>query len=359
MNSSAKLASKRKTMPTITRRSFAALSALALAGRASAECADRLTTPYKLGKLVLKGSGEEGAYDRVAVDCPFVFRHGDRFWMTFVAFDGTGYQTGLAESADLMEWRKAGCILKRDPASSVRRNNVAMNWIVRENALHSPGRLKKIDGGYLGVWHAYPDAGYEQGSAAIGLARSRDLNHWECGEPILRAEDGAPWEHGGLYKPCLVEDRGLYYLFYNAKNQTKGGWHEQTGVATSHDLKTWTRYTGNPILTNGGAGSMDELFASDPCVLKNGREWAFFYFGLDKKYAARDLVATGPDLFHPAKCPGALIDVGPKGAVDSQFAHKPSMIAWKGDLYHFYCAVSMVEGKEVRGISVARSRPWQ
>jgi len=43
------------------------------------------------------------------------------------------------------------------------------------------------------------------------------------------------------------------------------GWHEQAGVATSTDLKRWTRFEGNPILLNGGPGTGDERFASDPC----------------------------------------------------------------------------------------------
>ncbi len=52
------------------------------------------------------------------------------------------------------------------------------------------------------------------------------------------------------------------------------------------------------------------------------------------------------------------MDVGPPSSVDDVYAHKPSMIAWKGNLYHFYCAVSGHGEKAVRGISVARSRPW-
>jgi hypothetical protein len=50
--------------------------------------------------------------------------------------------------------------------------------------------------------------------------------------------------------------RGLFYLFYNAKTKTRpreqgGGWIEQTGVATSRDLKTWTRYEKNPLIPVG------------------------------------------------------------------------------------------------------------
>jgi predicted GH43/DUF377 family glycosyl hydrolase len=345
-------------MTATSRRRFVA-SALAFAARPAAASAPKsLDTPYKIGSLVLAASNREGEYDRISVDCPFVFHRKGHFYMTFVAFDGTGYQTGLASSQDLVHWEKQGCILRRDPNSPVTRYNIALNWILRENSLYSAGELTPVDSRYVGVYHAYPNSGYEQGAAVIGLCRSSDLLHWELEAPSLRAEDGAEWERGGLYKPCLVKNGSTYYLFYNAKNQTEARWHEQTGVATSTDLKTWKRYTGNPILRNGPSGSPDSRFASDPCVLRNGKLWALYYFGLDDRGIARDLVATSQDLFHPAKRSQVVIDVGPPGSVDSSYAHKPSLVAYKGDLYHFYCAVSRVSGREVRGISVARSRPW-
>lgn len=335
------------------------LSAFAAAACKSAQAATgTYATPYKFEKLVLGASHQIGEFDSHAVDCPFVFRHHNQFYMTYIGFDGTGYQTGLASSDDLVTWKRLGCILKRDPASPITRYNIAMNWIVRENDLRSPGELVRVNGRFLGAYHAYPNAGYEQGAAVIGLCWSDDLLHWQIEPPSLHSADGADWERGGLYKPCLVKLRNTFYLFYNAKNQTTGRWHEQTGVAQSQDLKNWSRYTGNPILRNGGPGSPDEVFASDPCVLHDGREWLLFYFGLDAKGVARDLLASGHDFFRPKKLDDILIDVGKPGSVDETYAHKPSIISHNGVLYHFYCAVSGRGKTEVRGISVARSRPW-
>jgi len=237
------------------------------------------------------------------------------------------------------------------------RYNAALNWIVRENAMRSAGDLKRIRGRFLGAYHAYPSPGLEEGPAVIGLCWSDDLLHWSAEEPCLRPEGGAYWERGGLYKPCLVKDGGTYYLFYNAKNADKR-WREQIGVATSRDLKQWTRYPENPIIRNGPAGSWDERFASDPAVFRDGSKWVLYYYSLDAQGKARDLLAVGEDPFHPKKVDEILIDVGPPGSVDSTYAHKPSVIAHDGALYHFYCAVSGKYPKEVRGISVARSRPW-
>ena len=320
-------------------------------------------TPYKYGKLVLEASQDAAAFDCRSVDCPFVFRHNGQFYMAYVGYDGTGYQTGLASSRNLTDWKKLGCILRRDPSSPVTRYNVAMNWIVRENPMRSAGELKKVRGRFLGLYHAYPNAGYEAGPAVIGLCWSSDLLHWEVGDVCLRPEDGAGWERGGLYKPCLVEFKGAYYLFYNAKTPNLpraqgGGWREQIGVATSTDLKRWKRYEGNPIVANGPGGSWDERFASDPCVVLDRRRWMIFYYGFDRKGKARDLLALGDDPFHPKKVDQILVDVGPPGTVDSTFAHKPSIVFSGGALYHFYCAVSGKYPNEVRGISVARSRPW-
>jgi predicted GH43/DUF377 family glycosyl hydrolase len=338
------------------RREFLLCAAGALPLRAEETVAvpARLRTPHKLGRLVLRGSGSSGSWDEKAVDCPFAFRHQDRFYMTMVGFDGTGYQTGLASSENLVDWKSEGAILRRDPSNPITRYNVALTWILRENDLASPGRLERVRGRFLGVYHAYPSPGYEAGPAVIGLCWSRDLRHWEVDPPCLRPEDGADWERGGLYKACILKHRGTFYIFYNAKTTAKR-WQEQTGFASSTDLKRWTRHPGNPVIANGGPGSLDERFASDPCVVRDGDRWAIFYFSLDAKGVARERVALSTDLRTAVKCEGALIDVGPPGTVDAKYAHKPSVITHRGVLYHFYCAVSQ---DNVRGISVATSVPY-
>ncbi len=343
---------------TFSRRTFLAAAAASTL-RAADPAESQYATPYKYGKLVLAASGGKDAFDSRSVDCPFLCRHDGLFYMTYIGWDGTGYQTGLASSRDLVEWEKLGAILRRDPNSPVTRYNVAMNWILRENGLRSEGRLRKMRGRFLGVYHAYPNAGYESGPAVIGLCWSSDLRNWEVDPPCLTPADGAEWERGGLYKPCLVEDRGTYYLFYNAKNDRPRGWREQTGVAVSTDLKTWKRHEANPILRNGGAGSPDEIFASDPCVLLDGSTWVMFYYGLDAKGKARDLLATGTSPFAFTKTSRILIDVGAPGSVDETYAHKPGVIWHEGVLYHYYCAVSGRYPNERRGISVARSRRWE
>jgi predicted GH43/DUF377 family glycosyl hydrolase len=282
--------------------------------------------------------------------------------MTYIGYDGQGYRTGLASSDDLLTWRKEGLLIDRGGAGSITEHNVALTWIARDNDLFGPGEPVRIDGRYVGTYHAYPRPGYEVGPAAIGLCYSDDLRHWRIDEPCLHAAEGSAWERGGLYKSCLLRHDGTYFLFYNAKN-AENGWIERIGVATSGDLKTWRRHAGNPVLPVGAKGAWDDVFASDPCVLRAGDVWAMFYYGLSTDGHARDGVAFSRDLRQWTKAPHPLIDVGPLGGIDSRYAHKPCAFAWRGKVYHYYCAVSPcdagrigeIETGERRGIAVATS----
>src|SRR3546814_17661602 len=74
-------------------------------------------TPYKLERLIVTRSDDPEAFDSKFVDAPLVIRGPDRFYMYYYGFDGVGYQTGLAESDDLLNWRKRGIALGRDLSS--------------------------------------------------------------------------------------------------------------------------------------------------------------------------------------------------------------------------------------------------
>jgi predicted GH43/DUF377 family glycosyl hydrolase len=316
-------------------------------------------TPRKHPDLVLKPSHRAGAFDMNAVDSPFLFAHGGKFWMTYVGWDGVGYQTGLASSTDLVAWTPEGLILGRGAAGSPTAYNAALTGILRDNALHGPATLRRVGGKYVGTYHAYPDPGYEAGPAVIGLCSSSDLRTWEAGEPILRPEPGNPWEAGGLYKSWLMEADGIYYLFYNAKTKTPDGawpWFEQTGVATSRDLVHWQRHPANPVLRNGAKGAFDDCFASDPYILRHDGVWVMFYFGLCSDGHARESVAFSDDLITWRKSGEILVDIGSAGSIDSLHAHKPGVIGHAGKVYHYYCAVAPTKDwptGEMRGIALA------
>jgi len=323
-----------------------------------------LRTPYKYPKIVLSPSFKQREYDSHAVDGPFVFEYEGCFYMTHIGWDSIGYRTGLASSNDLIHWKKEGIIIDRGPKGSTTEFNIALTWIVRDNNLFGNGQLKKINGRFLGTYHSYPNPGYESGPASIGLCWSDDIRCWELEDPLLYSSDGADWEIGGLYKSCLIENNGIFYMFYNAKNKTEWPWIEQIGVVVSKDLKKWTRVKENPVLTVGPPGSFDDIFASDPCVCKSDEIWIMFYFGNSSDGHARDSVAFSKDLIHWEKSNEILVNVGSEGSIDSKYAHKPAVFFRDKKLYHFYCAVSKtnnkkigdIEHNEIRGITVSTSK---
>ncbi len=104
----------------------------------------------------------------------------------------------------------------------------------------------------------------------------------------------------------------------------------------------------------------DSRFASNPFVVQNGRDYAMFYYGFRYQRPGRacEMLALGVNPYSFVKSPEILIDTGAPGTIDETFAHKPSVITHEGVLYHFYCAVSGQYPNEVRGIAVARSKPW-
>ena len=328
---------------------------------------NHLMTPYKLGRPVLTGSGVEGTYNRRAVDCPTVFSHNGKFMMMHIGFDGIGYQTALAESDDLIHWREKGVILKRGANMDWDKVGMAGTSILMERDLYGGNHLVKWQGKYWLIYHAYPGEGYEAGSAEVGLAWTEDeeLMDWHfVGEPVFSWKQGAKWEYAGLYKMDLMRHDGRFYLFYNAKNKERG-WIEQTGMAVSDDLMTWTRPFDHPVLPVN-EGAWDSRFASDPQVFWDSKEkqWVMFYFGLGNLSACEGLAVSG-DLYHWEKFPVPILTIGKPGELDSIYAHKPGMIFHNGALYHFYCACRphmegdpADNGGEFRCITVARSTPW-
>lgn len=323
-----------------------------------------IDTPEKEPDLVLRPSHRDGDFHAMAVDCPFAFHREGRLGMTFVGWDGVGYQSGLSWYSEREGWSEPELIFPRDPGSVHRKYNSALTSIMRDNALRGSGELQQEDGWYYGTYHAYPRPGYEEGSGVIGVVRSRDLLSWEERGELLLPGDGAAWERGGLYKSWLMKAEGQYWLFYNAKNRSDGGWVEQTGAATSSDLVHWERLSDQPLVRNGGPGSLDERFASDPCVLHYEGVWIMFYFGLSADGVARDTYAVSSDLRTWHRTEEVLVDVGPPGSIDSEYAHKPAVIRHGQRLEHYYCGVSRLAKPvrigeraqgELRGIAVARS----
>jgi predicted GH43/DUF377 family glycosyl hydrolase len=266
----------------------------------------------------------------------------DVWYMSFIGFNGQGYNSFVAESKDLIHWTNPRLAMgfgqegEFDYGGCVIGAYLYDNWDAKATRV-----LKKKDGKYWTLYGCYPhQGGYEMRPGYEGVAVSDDGLIWkrEVSDPILSVfqSDIKPWEKDCIYQPWLVEHEGTYYNFYNAANEGL----EQTGLALSNDLVHWTRYPYNPVLSIR-KGHYDSNFASDPKVYKDGDHWTMIYFGVGKG-GASIMVAFSRDLIHWTADPEPLYKFGghPTG-LDTQYAHKISLVYNPSNdtSYIYYCAV--------------------
>ena len=324
-------------------------------------------TPYKYGMVVAPTDN----YHKI--DCPTVFRVGDKWMMTYVVYngkdgtDGRGYETWLAESDDLLHWTTKGRILSYKDDG----------WDMNQRG-GFPALIDWTWGGNYGIskyknkhWMTYiggHGTGYEavREPLNIGMAwTDADItkaHEWQsANKPLLSIndKDAQWWEKLVQYKSTIYDDPTKtlgkrFVMFYNAgginpKNDLKA---ERIGIALSNDLKKWKRYDGNPVFANEVGG----IITGDAQIAKMDDLYVMFYFKAydpSRKYNAFNTFAVSRDLIHWQTWDGEDLII-PSKPYDEMFAHKSYVVKHDGVVYHFYCAVN---NDQQRGIAVATSVP--
>ena len=292
-------------------------------------------------------------------DVPCVYQlpgQPDKWYMSFIAFDGQGYNSFVAESTDLLKWSNPRLAMGFGPAGEFDAGGCVIGAFLYESAdIKAPRLLKKRDGKFWSLYGCYPrQGGYELRPGYEGVASSGDGLGWQRAKPTptlaVQDADCAAWEKDCIYQPWLVEHEGRFYNFYNAAN----GNHEQTGLAMSNDLLTWKRHPANPVVT-ARAGGFDSEYASDPKVFRDGDHWTMIYFGVGHG-GAHIMAAFSRDLLHWTAHPEPLYKAGGHpGGLDQQYAHKISLVfnPRNDTFYLYYCAC----GNKGRGIGLLTSKP--
>ncbi|MCB0563992.1 MAG: GH32 C-terminal domain-containing protein [Phaeodactylibacter sp.] len=121
------------------------------------------------------------------------------------------------------------------------------NWI------NDPCGNVYYDGEYH-LFYQYNPQGTQWGNMSWGHAVSRDLVHWE-NLPVALYEDGL----GAIFSGGAIVDLDNTAGFNTAENEaivalfTHAGATQQQSIAYSTDNgRSWTKYTGNPVLENQG-----------------------------------------------------------------------------------------------------------
>ena len=321
---------------------------------------EEVRTPVKAGMALAPEPGE-------MLDSPVVFRHGNRWFMMFIRFDGKGYETHLAKSSDLRSWTRLGCVFRRGEKGAWD-SAQADGWpALVDTRWDGPNNLNAFQGRYWMMYLGGSKDGYETDPLSTGVAWTEapsDLRRWTryADNPVLLPSDpdARAFERATIYRHFTVEDPtrscgGRFVNFYNAADAVS---HRETiGMAVSDDMLHWRRAGDGPVIENGDPAK--HSISGDPMVRRIGDVWVMFYFGCQWKgdLGAFDTFACSRDLRHWTKWEGEPL-VQPSEPYDALYAHKPWVLKHDGIVYHWYCAVARnADGHETRGIALATSKP--
>ena len=336
---------------------------------------DEVKTPYKYGMVV----APEDNYHKI--DCPMVYREGNRWFMTYVVYngkdgtDGRGYETWLATSDDLLQWKTLGrllCYADKGWDMNQRAGYPALiDW-----TWNGSYEMAKYKGRHWMSYFGGEGTGYESVRKPLnmGMASTKgditQAHPWETSPaPVLSINDKSAqwWEKLTHYKSTVYWDRNKtlgkpFVMFYNAAginpaNQLKA---ERIGIALSSNMTSWRRLplrtakrkTGNPVFFHEAPG----IITGDAQIVKFPHYYVMFYFSAfnpKRKYNAYNTFAVSRDLVNWQDWEGADL-IYPSKPYDDMFAHKSYVLKHQGVVYHFYCAVNHA-GQ--RGIAVATSVP--
>lgn len=336
---------------------------------------DEVKTPYKYGMVV----APKDNYHQI--DCPMVYREGNRWFMTYVVYngkdgtDGRGYETWLATSDDLLQWKTLGrllCYADKGWDMNQRAGYPALiDW-----TWNGSYEMAKYKGRHWMSYFGGEGTGYEaiRKPLNMGMASTKgditQAHPWETSSsPVLSINDKSAqwWEKLTHYKSTVYWDKNKtlgkpFVMFYNAgginpANQLKA---ERIGIALSSNMTSWRRLplrtakrkTGNPVFFHEAPG----IITGDAQIVKFPHYYVMFYFSAynpERKYNAYNTFAVSRDLVNWQDWEGADL-VYPSKPYDDMFAHKSYVLKHQGVVYHFYCAVNHA-GQ--RGIAVATSVP--
>jgi predicted GH43/DUF377 family glycosyl hydrolase len=321
---------------------------------------EQVKTTHKYGLVVVPVDNDK------KLDCPTVFRKGDTWYMTYVIFDGRGYETWLSESRDLLHWTTKGRLMSFSADTTL--------WDANQKAGYIALQDLKWGGSYQWqpynkkYWMSYfggRERGYEAGLLSLGMAyttndpsKPHELQRLQ--QPILTSKDKDVrwWENKKQFKSSVIWDKQKvtgypFVMYYNANGDTavdnkKTRWYERIGMAVSDDMIHWKRFQAEPVMHHPAG------ITGDAVIQQIGNVYVMFYFGAfwhDRK-GAFNRFACSYDLVHWTDWQGDNL-IESSTPYDERFAHKSFVVKHNGVVYHFYCAVN---NKDQRGIAVATSK---
>jgi hypothetical protein len=329
------------------------LSAQVVPEKVMQEIYQEIKTPYKFGLVMIPPDNSK------MMDSPSIFRFKDSWYMSYIVFDGKGYETWLAQSDNLLNWKTKGRLMSFTE-NTWDANQKAGYIALQDFNWGGTYEVQKFGGKYWMSYLGGSSQGYEAGKLGIGIAFSEKLNEateWQrLPQPVISVidKDVRWYDSETIYKSSVIRDKEKttghqFVMFYNAKGSDKPAGKaeaERIAMAVSDDMKSWKRFGENPVIDH------ETGISGDAFISKINDVWVMFYFGAFWKPGAFDRFACSYDLVNWTVWKGDDL-ISPSEIYDSHYAHKPFVIKYEGVVYHFYCAV---DEKGNRGIALATSK---
>ncbi len=212
--------------------------------------------------------------------------------------------------------------------------------IYEQRGIGSPAVLFRND-----TFHMLYAAGSPDGKGYISYAFSTDGTNWQRyhgGVPVL-LPDSTGWDSLFLDTPDFLYDDSLgqFILYYFGDSNTSPP-GSAIGIATSPDLRQWSRYSGNPVLRPGNPDQWDGLFVESPSVAYAWGQYWMVYTGVDTLWRPAIGLAVSADGFQWSKFPGNPI-ITPSRPWESLGTATPTLLFNDSALQLWYCGASITD----------------
>lgn len=318
---------------------------------------NEVKTPFKFGLVLAPDDNLK------MLDSPSVFRENDTWYMTYIVFDGTGYETWLAKSNNLLQWKNLGRLMSFSTKNEWDSTQKAGYAALLDYDWGGSYEWQPFDGKNWMSYLGGNSRGYEAGTLLVGMAFTganlSTPHEWQrFPAPVLSPLDNDTrwWENTTIYKSSVIWDKSKtlgypFVMYYNAKGDSidpQKARVERIGMAVSNDMVQWKRYLEDPVLNH------HEGITGDAVIQKIDDLWVMFYFGAfwKNRKGAFNRFACSIDLVNWTDWYGDNL-VEPSEDFDAKYAHKSFVVKWNDVVYHFYCAVNE---KNQRGIALATSK---
>lgn len=214
--------------------------------------------------------GRKGSFDDGMVLDPSTVQFGSRVFLYYSAIGTPGYHIGLAVSSDGVHFRKMGPVIEgRVPSAIVHGDTV---YLLYQRLVDLKGRGTDVQLRTPKVYEVY-------------LARSTDGIHFEEVQnlPVFTGEKGN-WDGISITTARVSYSDGWYYILYGGSAYLADE-PDYFGLARSRDLIHWERHPGNPIFGAGARGEPDGGAIWFPAFIDCGGDYFILYEGSRGKYS--------------------------------------------------------------------------